>query len=118
MADFEYNKAQMLKYYGSANIQFTKIVSIDENNMLSSQENLNNLLNAAAYLDDMINEKGLKVYVNCASGHTRAMSVIMVYLAFYKKHQDWNDLERLSKKLQQEYPMSFPNMKAVEKIIQ
>jgi hypothetical protein len=66
----------------------------------------------------MVNNKGLKVFVHCASGHTRAMTVVILYLAFYKKHRDWNDLDKLSKQLSQEYDLSFPNLKAVEKIIQ
>ena len=56
MVNFGYDKAQMLKHYGTGNIQFTKILSIDEKDMLS-QDSLNSLLNAAAYLDDMVNNK-------------------------------------------------------------
>ena len=46
------------------------------------------------------------------------MTVVILYLAFYKKHRDWNDLDKLSKQLSQEYDLSFPNLKAVEKVIQ
>ena len=55
--------------------------------------------------------------MHCASGHTRSMTVLMIYLAFYKKHKDWNDLEKLKGVLNKQYPLSFPNMKAVEKVI-
>ena len=117
MNDLNYSKPQILKYCGASNIKFTKNISIDEHNSLS-QDNLNNLLSAAAYLDDMVNNKNLRVFVHCTSGHTRAMSVVMVYLSIYKKHPDWNDLDKLNQQLASQYALSFPNIKAVEKVVQ
>ena len=113
MNNFNYNKSQVLKYCGACNIHCAKSISIDEEGMCS-QDNLNSLLSAAAYLDDMLNNKKLRVFVHCASGHTRAMSVVMVYLSIYKKHPHWNDLGKLNQQLASQYALSFPNIKAVE----
>jgi len=46
------------------------------------------------------------------------MSVVMVYLSIYKKHPDWNDRGKLNQQLASQYALSFPNMKAVDKVIQ
>jgi protein-tyrosine phosphatase len=44
----------------------------------------------------MVNEKGLKVFVHSCSGHTRAATVVLIYLALYRKYPDWDNIEKLS----------------------
>lgn len=43
------------------------------------------LFDAAVTLNDMINKRGLVVYVHCTAGMGRAPASVLVYLCLYKK---------------------------------
>jgi protein-tyrosine phosphatase len=40
----------------------------------------------------MRNNKNLKVFVNCKSGISRAPTVVLTYLALYKRVNDWQNI--------------------------
>ena len=50
------------------------------------------LAEAAHNLNDMLNNKGLKVYVQGTSGIGRAPAVVMAYLCLFKKVDFWSDV--------------------------
>lgn len=50
---------------------------------------------ASQYLDDMINDKDLTVFVFSATGHTRPTSVAIIYLSLFQKKNE--SLENLAK---------------------
>jgi predicted protein tyrosine phosphatase len=47
------------------------------------------LFEAAKEINDMINNKGLNVYVHCTAGMGRAPASVLVYLCLYKKVKCW-----------------------------
>lgn len=71
---------------------------------------------AAQYVDDMINDKGLTVFIHSSNGHTRATTIALIYMCLFKKHS--GNLQELAKILKSQYGLSQPNLKAAEKILQ
>ena len=59
------------------------------------------LVDAARTLNDMINNKGLKVYVQGTSGIGRAPAVVMAYLCLFKKVDFWSDVNVVEQFLKQ-----------------
>jgi len=47
---------------------------------------------ASQYLNDMINNQGLKVFVHGSSGISRAPTAILTYLTMYKRVNVWKDV--------------------------
>ena len=106
----------MLRIYNRAGIQFSKHLPIESLNLDKDSEQ-EAIFYAVQYLNDMVNDKGLSVFVHSCSGHTRASTVVLIYLSLYKLHPDWNNLQRLSEYMQSQYNLSFPNMVVASKII-
>jgi len=55
----------------------------------SSQDKAEKYFQAAQYLNDMINNQGLKVYVHGSSGISRSPTAILTYLTIYKRVNTW-----------------------------
>ena len=72
---------------------------------------------AAQYLDDMINDKGLRVFVHCATGITRAPTLAIIYLALTKRHKDWKDPKKLESAIRKSHIDSFPNFAVAERVV-
>ena len=106
----------MIKYYARTGINFSKHLPVDEIS-LDSQETLDQIFIAAQYIDDMINDKGLTVFIHSGNGHTRASTIALVYLCLFKKHSLSKNPQELAKVLKSHYSLSQPNMKAVETIL-
>jgi hypothetical protein len=47
---------------------------------------------ASQYLNDMINNQGLKTYVYGSSGISRGPTAVLTYLAMYKRVHTWKDV--------------------------
>ena len=62
-------------------------------------------------------EKGLKVFVYCTSGMTRAPTLVIAYLCLYLKHKNWQNPNDVSMYVFNEYFWSVPNMKAVFRML-
>jgi protein-tyrosine phosphatase len=44
----------------------------------------------------MRNNKNLKVFVNCKTGISRAPTVVLAYLALYKRVNDWQNIPSIN----------------------
>ncbi len=47
---------------------------------------------ATQYLYDMRKNKGMKVFINCKTGISRSPTVVLAYLALYKRVNDWQNV--------------------------
>ena len=61
----------------------------------------------------MVTVKQKKVFVYCTSGVSRAPTVIMTYLAFFKQVERYDDLQYIEDLLAMFHPGSLPNAEAV-----
>ena len=71
------------------------------------------LFDAAKVLNDMINNKGLKVYVHCTAGMGRAPACVLVYLCLFKKLSCWENPTAVDQLVKSYRKVSVPNMRAV-----
>lgn len=60
-------------------------------------------------LNDMINNKKLKVFVHCSSGISRAPTVVLAYLCLFKRVPEWSNIIKTSKYFKEHYHVAFPN---------
>jgi len=68
---------------------------------------------AAQYLNDMINNQGLKVYVHGTSGISRGPTAILTYLAIYKRVNTWQDVLQTERYIHQYHAASHSNTSLV-----
>jgi len=72
------------------------------------------IFQAAQYLNDMINNKNLRVFIYDQSGVSRSPSVVMAYLTLFKKVQFWNYVPLVESILLSHYPECCPNTLMVQ----
>lgn len=66
-----------------------------------------------------INEKKRYVFLNCTTGISRGPTLLMCYLALFKRNQGWKNVEELSKFIKDNYNQSAkPNIRVVKKVIE
>jgi len=75
------------------------------------------LFKAACVLNTLANEKGYTVYVHDTNGVSRVATLMLVYIALFLKHKQWNNLPALQQFLKMQYPQGHPNMDMVKKVI-
>ena len=69
-----------------------------------------NLFKAATKLNEMINERGQKVYVHCTAGVGRGPSVVLAYLFLFKKADiDCDDINAVSEYIKKYRGQTVPN---------
>lgn len=85
---------------------------------LHEEDYIQYIVTAATELNDLINNRGQKVFIHCYTGISRAPTVIIAYLALFLRHPAWNDLEELRTYLRRYYGMGEPNMRAVKLCIE
>ena len=73
---------------------------------------------AAVRLNDLINVRGLKVYLHDTSSITRDPTLAIVYICLFLRHPDWQDPEAVEKYVKQLHPIGEPNMFAVKNTIE
>ena len=71
------------------------------------------LMDAAITLNDMVNNKGLKVYVHCTAGMGRAPASVICYYILYKKVSCWRDPVACDRLVKQYRKVSTPNLRAI-----
>ena len=71
------------------------------------------LLDAAITLNDMVNNKGLKVYVHCTAGMGRAPASVVIYYMLFKKVSCWKDAGAVDRFIKKYRKVSTPNMRAI-----
>ena len=76
------------------------------------------LFESAKVLDDMLNNKKLKVYVHCTAGMGRAPACVLVYLCLYKKVSCWNDIRAVDAWVKSYRKVSTPNLRAVTNVVE
>lgn len=76
------------------------------------------IIQAAQYLNDMINNKNLNVYIYCSSGISRAPTVILAYLTLFKKAQCWQYIPLVESLIISHYPCCSPNVKIVQGLVE
>lgn len=82
------NWPKMLQYYNERGITAIHYPIHDFN----EQHLTERLFEGAKVLNDMINNKGLSVYVHCTAGMGRAPATVLVYLILYKKLSCWSSI--------------------------
>mmetsp|Transcript_18109 Transcript_18109/g.30922 ORF Transcript_18109/g.30922 Transcript_18109/m.30922 type:complete len:147 (+) Transcript_18109:1060-1500(+) len=76
------------------------------------------LFDAAQVLHEMIDLKGLKVYVHCTAGMGRAPACVLTYLCLFKKVHCWADPTQVDLLVKSYRRVSVPNMRAVYNAVQ
>ena len=74
-------------------------------------------MDAAITLNDMINNKGLKVYVHCTAGMGRAPASVVIYYMLFKKVSCWRDARAVDLFIKKYRKVSTPNMRAIGSVI-
>ena len=95
----------------------TMIVNFPLNDW-DDQQFSDGLFKAALQLNDLINNKGLKVFVHDSAGMCRGPALVIVYLCLFLRHQQWQFPKDVASFLKINYPMSHPNMKVVLQTIE
>ena len=63
-------------------------------------------------------ENGLKVFAHDGSGVSRIVTLLIVYISIFVKHEKWNDLEALRMYIKSEYTSKQePNMQAANRVV-
>jgi len=75
------------------------------------------LFAAAQYLNDMVNNKGLRVLVHDGCGITRCSSVLLTYLTLFKRAPTWTDVHQTEDYLKQQHELATPNKYVVQKVV-
>lgn len=104
----------MTQLYLSKGIKTAVHFPVDEYN---EKEHKMKVFAAAQYLNDMVNNKGHRVYIHCSSGISRAPSVILTYLCLFKRVECWKDIDKADQFLMTHYHVSHPNKVIVNQII-
>lgn len=73
--------------YSKNGVDFVKNLPIDDG-LLDQENGLQQLFLAVEYLNDMLNNKDLTVFVHSCSGFCRASTVILLYLSIYENHHN------------------------------
>ena len=82
-------------------------------------EYIDGLFDAAHFLNKQINEKKKYVFLNCTTGISRGPTLVMCYLALFKRNQGWKNVEELSKFIKDNYnPSAKPNVRVVKRVIE
>jgi len=75
------------------------------------------LFNAACAMNNMV-EKGYTVYVHDTNGVSRVSTLILIYIALFLRHKQWNNIPALQQYLKVQYPQGHPNMEMVNQVIE
>ena len=71
---------------------------------VSETEYCQSLFEASKILNDLINDQGHKVFLNCTAGVSRSPTLAIVYVALFIKHEQWDDIEQVYELVENEYP--------------
>lgn len=99
-----------MKLYNKFNINSIINYPIDD---LNEKTCAKEVFAASQYLYDMRNNKGLKVFVNCKTGISRSPTVVMTYLALYKRVNDWQNLDAINILIKSNFKLAFGNSNLV-----
>ena len=103
------NQDSIKSLFISNDIEFVKFLPINEHD-LESPEAIKQLWHAVEYLNDMISEKNLTVFLHSQSGFARAATVVMIYLGLH--HSPGLDEKEIIKILKASYAYCLPNLHA------
>ena len=81
--------AKLQKIYDMKNMKQLRLAVND----IKEKDLQSTIFAAAQYLNHMVNEEGLNVYVHCTSGISRAPAVVIAYLCLFKKIKCWQSIE-------------------------
>lgn len=100
---------RMLKHYQKFNIfaQHFPIHDFNETDLKLK------LYEAACVLNDMINNRGLSVYVHCTAGMGRAPAVVLTYMCLFLNYEP----EEADIYVKTWRKVSVPNMRAVKEVV-
>lgn len=114
IADRGYSWSRLTQLYLSKGIKTAIHFPVDEYN---EKEHKMKVFAAAQYLNDMVNNKGHRVYIHCSSGITRAPSVVLTYFCLFKRVESWRDIEKADNYLTSHYRVCHSNKTVVSQII-
>lgn len=110
--DFEHRGiiwSRMLEYYSKSGITPAHFPIHDFN-----ETDLTEKLKAGAdILKEMVEEKGLKVYVHCTAGMGRAPACVVTYLCLYQG-MDPDEADLYVKQFRK---VSVPNLRAIKRVV-
>lgn len=105
----------LCQQYRSNGIQFClnePVSDVDEN------QYCNDLFRAALQLHDLRDIKGQQVYLNCTAGVSRGPTLMIVYLALFIKHKEWQNVEELYQYIENQYRWQDANLKIAAMVIE
>jgi hypothetical protein len=108
------NWSWLCQQYRNNGVQYCinePVSDVDEN------QYCNDLFRAALQLHDLRDIKNQKVYLNCAAGVSRAPTLMIVYLALFIKHKDWQNVDELYQYLENQYRWQDANLKVARLVI-
>ena len=103
----------MCKYYEERGITPVHFPIHDFN----EQHLTERLMDAAIALNDMVNNKKLKVYVHCTAGMGRAPASVAVYYILFKRIACYKDQYAVDQFIKKYRKVSTPNMRAITNVI-
>jgi len=105
----------MWRHAGVHNTVFSEVEDDHED------EYCEQLFNASVSLDKLLNAVdvpgGQGVFLHDTNAVTEAPAVVIVYLALFLKHEDWDDTEALKRFVQTYDKLAIPNMYIVNETI-
>ena len=91
------------KKYGINSHTHFPILDINERDYIES------LYSGACFIHECIDNKKQKLFVHCTTGVSRAPTLVLVYLALFCKHENYDNFEVLYDFLEYEYKWQDAN---------
>ena len=68
-------------------------------------------------MNDMINEKKMKLFVCSLTGTSKAPTVVMTYLCLFKKIKGFKNLSDVDDLIKSYHPSSSPNVLSIKSVL-
>lgn len=94
------NWSWITQQYQNGGIQFSINEPVSD---VEEDQYCNDLFRAAMTLHDLRDIKQKNVYLNCTAGVSRGPTLMIVYLALFIKHKDWESVEDLYQYVENQY---------------
>ena len=66
----------------------------------------------------MLSDDEQEVFLHCTTGISRAPTLVIVYLALFLRHKNWDNLNDLEAFVKSAFPQASPNMDAAQKCVE
>lgn len=109
------NQDKMRMFYDRAQITSYQTFAVSD---AIEDEYITNLFEAAKVLDQLLNDDEQEVFLHCTTGISRSPTLVIVYLALFLRHKNWDNLTELEAFVKKAFPQAVPNMVVAKKCIE